>query len=39
MSSRANGCMVVILPKDKVKDFEGYFDAYSCQNTSRDSGV
>lgn len=27
MSSRANGCMVVILPKDKVKDFEGYFDA------------
>lgn len=27
MSSRANGCMIVILPKDKVKDFEGYFDA------------
>lgn len=26
MSSRANGCMIVILPKDKVKDFEGYFD-------------
>lgn len=26
MSSQAVGCMVVILPKDKVKDFEGYFD-------------
>lgn len=26
MSSQAVGCMVVILPKDKVKDFEAYFD-------------
>ena len=26
MSSQAVGYMVVILPKDKVKDFEAYFD-------------